>query len=345
MAPTKCPICTVRLKTKGDRLVCPECGYYYIPNRGSYATASTEAYTASKDTYATSPKAYSVKKVAKPPVTPTITVQTTKTTKSNPAAAILIAVITFIGIMAIAVGIILSTVFSEVSSSVTDSEDVARSQIIKSQDDKEIFVRSLPESAYFQNVVSQIFGKDYTEVTPDELSSVAELQFYYDDDYNTCIYAIMSDGTYRNFYADENLSMDTKDLSCFPQVTALNLEAISYLSDGSLYGMEQLTSISSHMGLQKLANEVLYPEQLTDIGIYSAYDLQNLNDLTLFPNVISLSVDEWNLENIDGLSEATQIEHLSLIGCDRLDDFAPLYDMTNLKSLYIDSDSLKKSAL
>lgn len=357
MKPEKCPICDVKMKQKDDRIVCPECGYYHRINSGSPASAAIPVYRkAAADTSAEPIYRKAAADTSAEPVHRKAT-HTSADRKASPAGPLpdfktisagvprkaadpaktnpisVISVIT----MVIAVGV---SVFSAVlpllrSSFVQD----ASSHVKYDMEEMSVPARLLPESEFFQAVSSQMFEKDFSEITPDDLGSVTQLRLFYDADDRRCFSYVLSDGTDAAFYAPEDAYADMADLSCFRNVTSLALEYGSAFSS-DLTALTELTDIASGLSLSELEEGISCPEKIRSITIYHSLFMDSLDSAASFPNLVSLSADCSYVKDISGLSSLPGLQELSIEDGDYIEDFSPLYDLAALQSLSIDSKNL-----
>lgn len=345
MKPEKCPICDVKMKQKNDRIVCPECGYYHRINSGGPASAAIPVYrktTADTPAEPVCRKAAadtSADKKASParPLPDFKTISAGLPRKAaDPAKTSPISVISVIT-MVIAVGV---SVFSAVLSLLRSSfvQD-ASSHVKYDMEETSVSARLLPESEFFQAVSSQMFEKDFSEITPDDLGSVTQLRLFYDADDRRCFSYVLSDGTDAAFYAPQDAYADMADLGCFRNVTSLTLEYGSAFSS-DLTALTELTDIASELSLSELEEGISCPEKIRSITIYHSLFMDSLDSAASFPNLASLSADCSYVKDISGLSSLPGLQELSIASGDYIEDFSPLYDLVALQSLSIDSKNL-----
>lgn len=332
----KCPICSTRMREQDGRMVCQNCGYYQIIDREA-ASLSTNPSSSPWQQPAGPPFNPAQPSISHTDTLPNqrgITVSASPHNNSiRPAAIIGWVVFAIAFVLLIAAAFLLhdsgeETVSTAPMETEEESYDTPAAEYI------------LPQSESFQMLVSQIFDKDFSEITQADLNRITELDFYYDPDNRKCITCYLDDETSLNYFLNEALYMDMADLSCFKGVSWLSLE-YGYLNPGDLKGMDSLTSIASDMTLDELYEAVPDPRNIEYIQIYSTIFVDSCDGIEQFPNLIHFSADCMDMEDISALSSLPELKGVVLTDCDRLTDFSPLYDLTQLQILSIESSSLK----
>lgn len=188
-------------------------------------------------------------------------------------------------------------------------------------------------------LIEEIFNKKYSEVTPEELATVTELNIYnnYDIDAKTIEYTL-EDGTTGTVYS-KDINLDTENLNLFTGLRTLKTE-YGMLWKGDLDGLDQLTEIWVEMKPSDLA-EAVNPEQITTLGIGDFFSSGSMQGIEEFTNLETLYADVRYLEDISELSSLKKLKHLVLENADSVKSFKVLYDMPQLESLYIESESLR----
>lgn len=188
-------------------------------------------------------------------------------------------------------------------------------------------------------LIEEIFNKKYTEVTPEELATVTELNIYTnsDIDVKTMEYT-MENGTTGTVYF-KDMSLDTENLRLFTGLRSLKTQ-YGMLREGDLDGLDQLTEIQVEMKPSDLA-EAVNPEQITSLGIGDFFSSGSMQGIEQFTNLETLYADVRYLEDISELSSLKNLKHLVLENADSVKSFKVLYDMPQLESLYIESESLR----
>ena len=332
----KCPICSTRMREQDGRMVCQNCGYYQIIDRDAASIP-------------TNPSSSPWQQPAGPPFHPAqpsishtdtlpnqrgITVSASPHNNSvRPAAIIgwIVFAITFVLMVAL-VFVLRDSGEETVSTTLEETEDETY--------DTPAVESMLPQSESFQTLVSQIFDKDFSEITQADLNQITELDFYYDDDNRKCISCYLDDESSLDYFLNEALYMDMADLSCFKNVSWLSLE-YGYLNPGDLKGMDSLTSIASDMTLDELYEAVPDPQNIEYIQIYSTIFMDSCDGIERFPNLAHFSADCMDMQDISALSSLPELKSVVLTDCDRVTDFSSLYDLSQLQFLAIESSSLK----
>ncbi len=189
-------------------------------------------------------------------------------------------------------------------------------------------------------VLELIFGKDASDITALELSSITYLDFfYYDYDYKVVAYEIASqDGTSSFGYVyPGDVSFYDTDFSVFPNLDTLYMD---YGSIGSLQGLKKLCVLGTNMTTSE-TEELINPEQLISLTLTDLLFDSSLSNIGDFKNLTSLNLDSGYLENINTLSKLKNLETLRIYNGDRIADFSVLSDMPQLEYLYLDCPKLR----
>ena len=334
----KCPICSTRMREQDGRMICQNCGYYQIIDKDASAPIPAQPLPQRQAESPSGPPGSPYGQNQSNTWYPQQDVTVSASSRNNKiSAASIVGWITFAVMFLIMIGIALFQFF--------DKEEMVSApttpQWQEEFDPEELTADAhLPASESFQALVAQVFGKDFSAITPADLEQITELEFYYDEDNRKCETCYLEDGTSFDFLRNEALDMDWADLSCFKGVSWLSLE-YGYLNPGDLMGMESLTSIASDMTLAELYEAVPHPENIDYIQIESAIFMDSCDGIEKFPNLTYFATDCMDLQDISALTALPDLEGLALTDCDRLTDFSPLYEMTGLEILSIQSSSLK----
>lgn len=339
----KCPICSTRMREQDGRMICQNCGYYQIIGNNASDPMPVEPLPQWQQPMQPGPVTdQQTGPRGQIPYQPPrgITVSASShNNRKNVSAIIGWTVFGIIFVFMIAVAL-----FQVIKMPKEEVDTVAVAETENPQTDYESFETqetALPQSESFQVLVSQIFDMDFSEISALELNQITELDLYYDDDSRKCISCTLDDGTNISYFLNEDLYMDLADLSCFKNVTWLSLE-YGHLKPEDLKGMDSLACISSDMTLSELYEAVPDPENITYIQINSTIFANSCDGIEHFPNLTFFAADCMDMQDISALSAMTALEGLSLTDCDRLTDFSPLYDLTGLRYLSIESSALKE---
>ncbi len=343
----KCPLCSKKMRESNGRMVCPECGYYQVIDKNAASVSQANDFVPLQTPAGVSPGSNvppsrgSNTPPQQPQMPPRMRPAVTAVSvhgKGGGIGAGSIALISIVAVLLLAtVGI---TIAAVISSTKTTVSSPAASQEQETADYSANTARTIPESEFFCDLIQEIFGKDYTEISEQELSQITELSFYYDDDNNKCIYCIMADGTENGYYVDGSYYIDYADLSCFPGLTALSIEYGS-VSPEDLSGLENLSYLASELTIAELCEAVSHPEKLETLQLYSTIFMDSCDGIENFPHLTALTIDCAYIDDISALTSLTELEMLALDDCAHMTDFSPLYDMNSLEALSIDSSALK----
>lgn len=196
--------------------------------------------------------------------------------------------------------------------------------------------KKLPESDFFRQMAEAIWNKDYRTVTAAEYACLTALQI--DRDEKTISYQLNHGDTMTlTFQSDSGKKLS--DLSCFTGLEWLAVD--DDLSKGDLDGLNALYALHSENSISSMADIVPNREAILELGVEDSVFSNSLDGLEAFPNLRYLSVDYGSLEDISALTRCPNLLGLALINCNRLTDYSPLMELTELEELSIDSVQLK----
>ncbi|MBD5470982.1 MAG: leucine-rich repeat domain-containing protein [Lachnospiraceae bacterium] len=196
--------------------------------------------------------------------------------------------------------------------------------------------KKVPQTPFFIQTVCRIFNKEIDDISAEDLAQVISLRVYgqFNNHYTAVDYTL-ADGTSGTVYPAFHLPDVSYDLTCF-----VNLEEL-YLEDSyptlNLSGLDKLHTLYVHKSdFDKIA-ETISPSQITSLGIYNGYSFLGLSD---FSNVESLYLDNWMNNEINEIADLPKLKKLTIVDGFSIDDLSVLYNLTQLESLSIDSESL-----
>lgn len=373
----KCPLCGKNMDYIYGDMVCSECGYRasYSTTTSSTQTASSTEIPKSS-TSSTAPQS----QAAPPKITYTYTDNNTTAANNRKSSSKghenLKAGLIAIAALAV-IFIVVASIFYKFNSFVSDMHDAATPDYVKdavqdimnssngssqSANAKDYTFPELPDSDAKDESINEIytpintnlkdnsegilevleliFGKDASDITALELSSITYLDFfYYDYNYKVVAYEIASqDGTSNFGYVyPSDVSFYDTDFSVFPNLDTLYMD---YGSIGSLQGLKKLCVLGTDMTTSEI-EELINPEQLISLTLTDLFFDSSLSNIGDFKNLISLNLDSSYLENIDSLSKLKNLETLRIYDGNTINDFSVLYDMPQLEYLYLDCSKLR----
>lgn len=373
----KCPLCGKNMDYIYGDMVCSECGYRasYSTTTSSTQTASSTEIP-KNSTSSTAPQS----QAAPPKITYTYTDNNTTAANNRKSSSKghenLKAGLIAIAALAV-IFIVVASIFYKFNSFVSDMHDAATPDYVKdavqdimnssngssqSANAKDHTFPELPDSDAkgesineiytpintnlkdnsegILEVLELIFGKDASDITALELSSITYLDFfYYDYNYKVVAYEIASqDGTSNFGYVyPSDVSFYDTDFSVFPNLDTLYMD---YGSIGSLQGLKKLCVLGTDMTTSEI-EELINPEQLISLTLTDLFFDSSLSNIGDFKNLISLNLDSSYLENIDSLSKLKNLETLRIYDGNTINDFSVLYDMPQLEYLYLDCSKLR----
>lgn len=358
----KCPLCSKRLVMKDGVPTCPDCGYR-DPHRSGSSQSQAEYNRQFQSDYGQQtqwnygqqtqsdygrqiPSDYGQQPQAeKKPLNPIVI-----------AIIVLVTGIAVASILAVIVGLFLSTVYSGQGngtgedsyrefSTTPPSSDYPESSVPTSTQHGGSSISHLtfepPESELLQEFVSQVFDKPAASVTREDLNSVIRVEihdlYYYN---GTEIDYELSDGTAGTCYVTSGY-VDSSDFKCFPNIQTLDL-GISYLSwDTDWYGLTSLTSLSCEASLEDL-EKCMDVSQLTVLNLSCDFLMSDCSGLEAYSQLEYLKLDcGGHGMELTGISRAASLQTLIIEHGDYIAYFGELYDMPWLKELSIDSEGLE----
>ena len=346
----KCPLCGNRMKDNHGDLICQECGY-----RASY-----ESVGMSKTSEAPPNPPGSSSQSPGPnirfsynqdhPVSPATSGNTQNTPKKSSVIWIVslgIIAALFCSVLSVLIPLFMNP---DEHSSQTSRHDnniydhtvssyppKAPSASKKSDTAKAKSFR-LPETDMFQQFITYIFHKNYTKVTKKELSDILSINISQnEEDYLIFHYTRKNGETGKFCYNNETIH--TSDLVCFPGLTTLKLERIS-LNKGDLDGLDELISLRCNNSPNELA-QIIDPQQLTSLELDADLFLYGLKGIEDFSRLTHLCLHCRNLKDLSALSSLKKLTSLEISEGDSIENFQPLFGLTRLESLAIDSKCLR----
>ena len=193
-----------------------------------------------------------------------------------------------------------------------------------------------PESLFFQALAQVIWEKDYRAISAEEYARLTALEI---DREEKAIYYQLDYGETLTLTYESDMGRKYSDLSCFTGLEFLSID--DDLSKGDLDGLYNLQVIYAENSIRDYLEILPNPEKIQALGTEDSLFSDSLEGIDAFPSLQYLSVEYGSLEDISALSQLPNLLGLSLTGCNKLTDFSPLMDLTQLQELSIDSVQLK----
>lgn len=220
--------------------------------------------------------------------------------------------------------------FNTENSKDEDSREVQNNQMTNMLEIK------YPESEFFRQTASNIWGKDYHSITAEEYASLTSLQI--DTAEKTVSYQLDHGFVQTMSYGTET-EMDTADLAAFPGLEWLSLDRP--LQPGDLQGLGKLFAVYARNTVNELADIIPHPETVTELGIADDTGEKSLEGIRDFPSLEHLAVNYRYLEDISALRQVPALKGLMLEKSDSLGDYSPLTALADLEWLKIESGKLE----
>lgn len=192
------------------------------------------------------------------------------------------------------------------------------------------------KSDLFDKFILNVYGKSSESISADELSRITYLSIYKTNDIYTIDYRL-NGGTLQSEEFDSILSVSFTDLKNFTGLKTLLLSKYK-LSEGDLDGVTGITTLKSMNSPKELSNIIENPEKLKSLDCN--FNENSAQGIDLFKNLTKLTINDYNLTNIDALSALQNLKSLD-IDVDALSDFSVLGSLRELKHLSINAQNLK----
>ncbi len=205
--------------------------------------------------------------------------------------------------------------------------------------DSEEDIYTVPQTPIFQQFVTEVFGKEYSSVTPEELKKVTSICTRETEDtgYFVMEYTL-EDGTKGDFYYD-NVYFDTSDIRCFIGLQQLHVED-KELNEGDLNGLTKLTDLGCGNEPLDLV-EIIDASQIEKLILDSDLFMRGTTGIDAFTNLKELTINAYFLEDITGLSTLKNLKKLDIQRAERVENYGELYQLTQLESLAVDGQNLR----
>lgn len=324
----KCPLCSTNLKLINGRMTCPTCGYYI---QSEQTNTQNPGY-------------------------PNIPPQNTQTFQSTPpkpksnnwvlpliisGAAVVIAIVAVIFFVQ---GNLLGNLNQNSQAQNNASTDRRGGQQASSSDSAAQTTptteprsqRRLPESDFFIQFSEAIWEVGYRSISAEQYASLIALGIDQDD--QSIYYQLDGDEPqYLSYLIDTYI--DWSDLASFPGLEWISID--DDLSRGDLDGLDNLWAVYAENTISEYAKIIPHPEYIEELGTESTFFEESLEGIENFPNLLYLSVEYDQLEDISAILDFPNLLGLELYGCDNLMDYSPLMTLTQLDTLAIESSNLK----
>ncbi len=339
-----CPICSTKLKMTDGRMTCKSCGYY-IRNESEQESTGGAAVQTQVRLSAISP----ISVVNKDALTNKIASAPPKAEGKKNLSLIIVPII-IVAVSLCVGGFALAYLYFSFNH-MLDSQraESENSRVSQSEEEESGYGRgreesiqssfsgrTQPESSFFQEMASLVWGKDYELITAEEYSHLTALQINSGDQE---IYYQLDHGETQMLVYGNDYGREWDDLSVFSGLEWLSID--DYLFGDELMGLNKLYAVYTENSIEDYLKMIPHPENITELGIENFGIDQSLEGIDSFPNLRCLSVDYYDLVDISALSKLPDLQMLTLIDCDDLMDYSPLMTLTKLESLSIESTQLK----
>ncbi len=192
-----------------------------------------------------------------------------------------------------------------------------------------------PESTFFQALAETIWEKDYDAISSDEYAQLTALEINRDDKE---IYYQLNYGETMTLTFDSDMGRKLSDLSCFTGLEYLSID--DDLSEGDLDGLQNLQIVYAENSIKDYLKILPDPTAIQALSAEDSIFSDSLDGLEAFTGLQYLFAEYGALEDISALTKLPNLLGLSLTDCDRLTDFSPLMELTQLQELSVESAQL-----
>lgn len=313
-----CPICAEKMKLENNVFICHHCGYTLN------ADTKTPSHSTNHFDYESNH-------------TSAVPQRKIKTNRPSISWTRIIIILYFIS------SIIYGFIEVQKTSSTPKSTvpNTTYSENEKSNSDTD-YKPNIPKSEFFIQFAEQVFQKNITDITSEELEQITSIHIYRDNNHIKTITCQLNNKQEYTISFPVIPNYDYADLSCFIGLKSLILEDNSgLLQKNDLNGLIYLQEILCDKTPAELADMLPFPEKLTKLSIQDNFFLTSLEGIEQFKNLVSLSIDGGNLKTLNGLEQLPSLKNLELLSGDRTEDFSALYQLDKLETLSIESAALK----
>lgn len=194
----------------------------------------------------------------------------------------------------------------------------------------------LPESDFFRLVAEAVWDKSYRSITDDEYAQLTFFRLSREEKY---IYYQLNDGETLVLTFQSDSGKKLSDLRCFTGLKHLVID--DDLSKGDLDGLDQLVTVYAENSIHDLLEIIPHPENILELSVEDPLFSDSLEGIESFESLRYLSVRYSSLEDISALPSLPDLAGLQLKKCDRLTDYSPLMELTQLEELEIESVQLR----
>ncbi len=191
-------------------------------------------------------------------------------------------------------------------------------------------------SELFKKFVSDVYGKSPEFITKDELSHITYLGIYKTNDIYTIDYRL-NDGTLQSAEFTYEFRVTFADLKNFTGLKTLLLTGYK-LSEGDIDGVKGITVLKSMNSPEELSKIIEKPKKIKTLQC-NFYE-NSVIGINIFKNLKNLTIDNYNLTDINALSALKNLKVLD-INADALSDCSVLGTLRGLKHLSINAHNIK----
>lgn len=192
-----------------------------------------------------------------------------------------------------------------------------------------------PMEEVFAVMVEALYEKDYYDMTEEDWGNLTSLTIDVINDDEIDVIAII-DNEKKHIICEGSAGEALTFTWAFRNLEELNVDV--WLDERDLTGLSKLTKVSCRSTLSELAEILPYPENITEItGVQINKSTDGLEKF------VNLKVLETSIDDCEDISELEKLKNLEVIDIYSYDDlksFNVLGELSNLKSITIDSGRL-----
>ncbi|MBQ9489008.1 MAG: hypothetical protein IJU80_03650 [Lachnospiraceae bacterium] len=221
------------------------------------------------------------------------------------------------------------------SSASADSEGLTMEEIL------DYFHTLEAPETLFQDLLCTVSHKPVNQITREDCESVTDIQVYFDDNDQVCLYYRLTDGT-GDDYRPANTTFDTSELRLFTNLEQFRAYSITnmFFHPGDFRGLNHLNCLECSNTPAQICELLEDPEQLQYLILNSKELAFDLTDIEKFQNLYVLEVYSIGVDNADGIGQITGLTDFTMDTTTKPSDFSFLCSLVNMEYLEIETRHL-----
>ena len=216
------------------------------------------------------------------------------------------------------------------SSVSADSEGLSMEEIL------DYFHTLEASETLFQDLLCTVSHKPVNQITREDCESITDIQVYFDDNDQVCLYYRLADGTGED-YRPANTTFDTSELRLFTNLEQFRALYITNMifHPGDFRGLNHLNCLECSNTPAQLCELLEDPEQLQYLILNSKELAFDLTDIEKFQNLYVLEVYSIGVDNAEGIGQITSLSDFCIETTTKPSNYAFLNSLVNMEYLEI----------